>query len=170
MYAQVMYIHLYNLLALPASLAFFHIRIRRSCPALKSSTHCCLNGGSLRPGSPSAGSPASCRSCSKYASKSGFIIINPGPSPFFAMRSCSHFRCSSRDGSCAFPARTRAAATACHSKTLKVNPAPTYSSQLLVLFNRHEEDILLLRTPGNDPAGGTRVDRDPVHGCFGLGY
>lgn len=102
-----------------------HILLRRSWPASKSSTHFGSNAGSRLPGTPQPGSPASRRSSSKYALNSGWTTVNAGPSPFAAIRAVSHFSCSSADGSEALPAKTRAAATACHSKTLNVSPAPT---------------------------------------------
>lgn len=51
--------------------------------------------------------------------------MKPGPSPFTEMRSVSQRCWASRGGREALPARTRAAATACHSKILKVRPVPT---------------------------------------------
>ena len=115
----------------PNSFAFFHIRTRLSFPSQKSSTHSRWNGGSLRPGFPSPGSPATRLKSSKYSSYSGWMRVNAPPSPCREIRSASQRCCSSSGGSCAFPASTRAAATACHSKTLKVNPVACFCSVLL---------------------------------------
>lgn len=65
--------------------------------------------------------------------------MKAGLSPFFAIRSVSHFCCSSSDGKVALPARIRAASMACHSKILKVRPAPTY---WIVSLRKHENGYL----------------------------
>jgi hypothetical protein len=110
-------------------LAFSFCRLHHcfllSCPFINVSYHLLSKTGNLLPTPSSSGSTASFLNVSKYSSKSGNTIVNFGPSPLTAIRSCSHFFCSSEEGREARPDRMRAARTACHSKTLKVNPAPT---------------------------------------------
>lgn len=102
-----------------------HHFFRLSCPSMNTSNHFESNFGSGLPTIPPSGSPTNLLTVSKYSSKSGNTKVNGAPSPFFAIRSCSHFSCSLSVGNVTRPARSRAARTACHSNILKVRPAPT---------------------------------------------
>lgn len=68
------------------------------------------------------GSPAIARRASKCFSKSGMRVQNAGLSPTSSILAISHCSISSFEGSVACPARTRAAATACHSNIRMPKP------------------------------------------------
>lgn len=107
--------------------SFFHHSTLAFMTCENASSHFKSNLGSTRPVVPDAGGPAMPRNPSKYSSKSGENVKKGTPSPRFARLSCSHFSISLLDGSSLRPAKTRATATACHSKTRKVNPPVTWA-------------------------------------------